>query len=542
LEAEDLDLKTATAGEYSAVFNQLAEGLEYTADGEIVVSTGKRLPYNDATRIALIHYIAKQNPTVTFVVTRKCSTCSGVGSGVRFEGREGADLGYQVHWVCKACNGRPTYSETLSRRVVYSGELPQKWDSPRVMAFRGRLRDAGDGSSAAQLEVGAGYMDGKHVPKNLESARQWFTKAAIQGEKAALAPLAQLYLDDANSFHDRAFGLALRALALPEAVQVAGADFVSLKDEANEASLPEAGLIRHLHVLEAGALAPLIAKGLRDKALAEKVLMPDTVRIAFPAKAPLAADTVLDARAAYARAVAYYFGFGFSKPDKEEALRLFEIAAGKRDADALLLLGMHFDAGRVYPASPATAWAYYAVAARAGATEPYAGRRLRMFAETEIAADWEGAPEVLFDHFQTGNIPPMMFRQLADLSLYRTLRSLGAAPASAKPFDTATSQERPLSKPEVFNRSRTLLMQKLRVIEIAEEDVSVVRKCWDDGITRFYSVSGIVTFTDETSRREVAPYTLCFKLNDLSSPPVLMFLSAGSARFGEFPLQCGRRP
>lgn len=85
-------------------------------------------------------------------------------------------------------------------------------------------------------------------------------------------------------------------------------------------------------------------------------------------------------------------------------------------------------------------------------------------------------------------------------------------------------------------------MQKLRVIELSDEDVSVVRKCWDDGVTRYYAVSGIVTFTNASSRSETAPYTLCFKLMDASAPPVLISFIAGSAQFGEFPAQCGRRP
>jgi TPR repeat protein len=541
LEAEDLDLRTATAGEYSAVFNQLAEGLEYTADGEIVVSPGKRLPYNDATRIALIHYIAKQNPTVTFVVTRKCSTCSGVGSGVRFEGREGANLGYQVHWVCGACNGRATYQETMSRRLVYGGELPQKWDSPKVLAFRRRLRDADEGSPAAQLEVAACYVEGKLVPKSAENARRWFTKAAVQGEQSALAPLAQLYRDEANPFHDLAFGLALGAVASPESAQAEGDDFVRFKEVANDASSPEAGLKRHMQVLEAGLLAPVIARGLRDKKSSEKVLMPDTVRTAFSINAPLPSDAVLDARAAFVRGVAAYFGHGHPNPDNEEALRLFELAASKRDAAALLLLGMHYDVGRVYPASPATAWAFYAVASRAGSTEPFSERRLRMFDEAGVAAEWRGAPDPLFSHFQAAAIPPAMFRQLADLSLYRTLRFSGKA-AGRSPYDTAATQGSPLTKSEAFSRSRSLLMQKLQVVELAEEDVSVVRKSWDDGATRFYSVSGLITFTNASSRRETAPYTLCFKLSELSSPPVLISLSAGSAVYGEAPAQFGRQP
>jgi hypothetical protein len=85
-------------------------------------------------------------------------------------------------------------------------------------------------------------------------------------------------------------------------------------------------------------------------------------------------------------------------------------------------------------------------------------------------------------------------------------------------------------------------MEKLRVMELADEDVTVVRKCWDDGTTRFYSVSGIVTFTNAASSRETAPYTICFKLTDASSPPNFLSLFAGSFHSGEFPAECGRRP
>jgi hypothetical protein len=85
-------------------------------------------------------------------------------------------------------------------------------------------------------------------------------------------------------------------------------------------------------------------------------------------------------------------------------------------------------------------------------------------------------------------------------------------------------------------------MQKLRIVELAGEDLTVTRKCWDDGATRFYSVSGVVSFMNTDSRREVTPYTLCFKISDAGSSPTLLSYVAGSAQFGEFPVQCGRNP
>ena len=269
--------------------------------------------------------------------------------------------------------------------------------------------------------------------------------------------------------------------------------------------------------------------------------MPASARRSFLPKATLAADAPIEVRAAYVRGLARYFGFGFPEANPDEGLRLIESAASRRDVESLLLLGMHFDAGKVYAASPPAAWAYYAVSARAGSTEPFSARRLRQFAETDIVVEWDGAVDVLFDRFQAGLIPPAMFRDLADLSLYRTMTS-GPAFVAGGPYDTSSSQDRPLSKHEVYSRTRSLLTQKLQGVELADEDVTVSRKCWDDGATRFYSVSGIVTFTNAAARRETVPYTLCFKIKDTSTPPTLISFVAGSARFGEFPAECVRQP
>ena len=87
-----------------------------------------------------------------------------------------------------------------------------------------------------------------------------------------------------------------------------------------------------------------------------------------------------------------------------------------------------------------------------------------------------------------------------------------------------------------------MLQLKLRVIEASPDDECVFRKCWDDGTDRFYAVSGIVTFTKPDSRRETAPFTVCFKAADASSTPALIYCSAGSVIFGEYPAECRRRP
>lgn len=99
-----------------------------------------------------------------------------------------------------------------------------------------------------------------------------------------------------------------------------------------------------------------------------------------------------------------------------------------------------------------------------------------------------------------------------------------------------------MSKAQVLSKARSMLMLKLRVSEVAADEECVFRKCWDDGTTRFYAVSGIVTFINAESRQETAPFTVCFKAADASSVPALLYCSAGSFLFGEFPPECGRRP
>lgn len=528
-----------------SILQRLAVGLEYTDDGRIIRSPGKTLTLDSSARAALHHFIVSTRPNVQYTLRQDCRVCSGKGYTEKWERdpKVFGDLGRMgPRRSCADCGGRvgPLFTE-LDLEIVWSGPLPPLQDSPKLKAFKAKQISARAGKASAQIEVASVYAEGGVVPKDLNVALDWYTKAAMQGERAALAPLARLYLDSSSSFHDPAYGLALSAVAFPDSVQAEGAEFVRFKDLTNEASSPGAGLSRHLQFLEAGLLAPLIAQGLQDKSLAEKVLLPASARRAFLPKATLSADAPIERRAAYVSGLARYFGFGFSEANPDEGLRLIESAASRRDVESLLLLGMHFDAGKVYDASAPTAWAFYAVAARAGSTEPFSARRLRQFAETDVVVEWDAAIDVLFERFQSGLIPPAMFRELADLSLYRTMTS-GSAAVVGGPYDTASSQDRPLSKPEVYSRTRSLLTQKLQGVELADEDVTVSRKCWDDGTTRFYSVSGIVTFTNAASRRETAPFTLCFKIKDASTPPTLISFVAGSARFGEFPAECGRRP
>ena len=432
--------------------------------------------------------------------------------------------------------------QTLTLTVTYGGRLPPMPDSPKLIAFRGKLNSARDGNAAAQLEVANGYLEGRFVTRSVTDARDWFTKAAAQGEKDALPSLAQLYLDPANSFHDYAYGLALSAVADPSLARADGPEFVAIAESANVATTPEAGLSHYLQVIEAGLLAPRIAQGLNDKTQVEKMLSPELVRKSLALKAPLTSEARADKRALFVRGVARYLGFGFSAPDHAEALRLIEESACKQDADAFLMIALHYDTAKEYPASEPTAWAFYSLARSLGSTNPFCLSRLSKLAETDVAVDWAGAPEALLVHLQQGRFTPAVIRDLVDLSLYRVVRPTAAAPGAPDPFNTAATQENPMSKAQVFSKARSMLLLKLRVVEVAPDDECVFRKCWDDGTTRFYSVSGIVTFTNAASRREAAPFTICFKAADATSAPELLYCSAGSFLFGEFPPECGRRP
>lgn len=527
---------------FAEIFNQVGDGLEYTEDGEIVRSPGKRLRLDSVTRIAFYHYVARNNPTATVLRFVKCSSCDGKGSFRGIVRRDTADLGQIVDEPCSACNRRGGAMQPVTLTVTYGGRLPPMPDSPRQVAFRGRLNSARDGDVAAQMEVAKGYLEGRFVTRSVTDARDWFTKAAAQGERAALGPLAQLYLDPASPFHDHAYGLALSVVADPSQARADGPEFVVISETGSSAVTAEAALARHLQLLEAGLLAPRIAQGLNDRAQVEKVLSPELVRKSFAPKAPLSADARADRRALFVRGVARYLGYGFPAPDRAEAILLMEEAACKQDADSFLMIALHYDTAKEYPASEPTAWAFYSIARSLGSTNPFCLSRLSKFAETDVAVDWAGAPEALLTYLQQGRFTPAIIRDLADLSLYRVVRPAAAAPGTPDPFDTAATQETPLSKAQVVSKARSMLMLKVRVLEVATDEECVYRKCWDDGATRFYAVSGIVTFTNSDSRKETAPFTVCFKVADAASAPTLLYCSAGSFLFGEFPSECGRRP
>jgi TPR repeat protein len=545
--AEQFDIANPPAGiSAEKVIQRLAEGYEYTEDGEIVPAPGKRLKLDYASRIALRHFIVRTRPLISITLDSVCADCKGVGFVQKYEYDPNifGDLGrWGPKRTCSACGGRVGPLVTsYDLEVVWSGPLPKLEPSPKLILFKGKLNSARDGNPTAQLEVAKGYLEGKVIPKSVNDALKWFTEAAKQGERDALAPLSQLYLDPANSFHDYAYGLALSAVADSTLARVDGPDFVAFDAITNNATDPEAGLNRYLQVVEAGLLAPRISQGLNDKAQIEKVLSPELVRKSFPLKAPITAAALADKRALFVRGVARYFGYGFAAPDRSEALRLIEEAACKQDAEAFLMVALHYDTAKEYPASEPTAWAFYSLARSLGSTNPFCLSRLSKLAETDVAVDWAGAPEALLVHLQQGRFTPAVIRDLADLSLYRIVRPAAAAPGAPNPFDTAATQETPLSKAQVISKARSMLHLKLKVIEIAPDDECVFRKCWDDGTNRFYAVSGIVTFTNAESRRETAPFTVCFKAADASSTPVLLYCSAGSSLFGEFPSECGRRP
>lgn len=527
---------------FTEVFNQVGVGLEYTEDGEIVRAPGKRLRLDSATRIAFFHYVARHRPSVTVQLFVSCSSCDGKGGFRGIVRKDIADLGNIVDEPCTACNRRGGTTQTVMLTVTYGGQLPPMPDSPKLISFRGKLNSARDGNPTAQLEVAKGYLDGRVIPKSVNDALKWFTEASKQGERDALAPLSQLYLDPANSFHDFAYGLALSAVADSTFSRVDGPGFVAFDAITNNATDPEAGLNRYLQVVEAGLLAPRIVQGLNDRTQVENVLSPELVRKSFPLKAPLTADALADKRALFVRGVARYFGYGFAAPDRSEALRLIEEAACKQDAEAFVMIALNYDTAKEYPASEPTAWAFYSLARSLGSVNPFCLSRLSKFAETDVAVDWAGAPEALLVHLQQGRFTPAVIRDLADLSLYRIVRPAAAAPGAPNPFDTAATQETPLSKAQVISKARSMLHLKLKVIEIAPDDECVFRKCWDDGTDRFYAVSGIVTFTKPDSRRETAPFTVCFKAADASSTPALIYCSAGSVIFGEYPAECRRRP
>lgn len=541
--ADVYDCAAPPAGiSFLEVFGLLSEGLECNEDGEIFPAPGKRLGSDAFTKVAFFRYVARVNPTITVAQFSRCASCNGAGGrkGIVRDGN--FDLGRIVEERCAVCGGAGGSTRNVTLTVTYRGAFPPWPDSPKVVAFRNTLNLARDGQPHAQLEVAKACLEGKVVTKSVDDARQWFTKAAIQGERGALAPLARLYLDPSNPFHDLAYGLALSAVADPAVARPDGPEFTFFADFPSPGAGAAAGLERYLQVLEAGLLAPHITQGLADKGQVAKVLSPDSARKGLPPKGPPASDERPGARTIFVRGISRYLGYGFAEPDRREGLRLIESAACLQDADALVFLGLHFDVGREYPAVLPTAWAFYELAAGLGSANPVCQARLKLLAGTDVATDWEEAPKVLLVHLRQGRFTPELIGNLADLSAYRTLPLAATSPGTPNPHDTAASQESPLSKGEVVSRAQEMLRLKLKVVGISSQEETVFRKCWDDGATRFYAVSGVVKFIDGESRHETAPYTVCFKVANAAATPTLLHFSAGSAQFGEVPPECGRRP
>ncbi len=545
LAAQVYDCRTGLTGvSFYEVFRQVGEDLDYNADGEIVRAPGKKLVLTENTRIAFFHYVARVQPRVSIPMYVRCDACNGKGGerGVLRDPNNPLDLGQLVDVRCAKCNGAGGGNQLVVLTVTHSGPLPSLPPSPKMIAFGKNLGAARDGSAPAQLAVAKAYHEGRLVPRNVIQARDWYAKAGAQGEREALAPLASLYLDPDSPFNDRAFGLALSAVADPSSAKAEGPDFVRIDIAGNDGENPSSGLFRHLQVLEAGLLAPRIARGLEDEAMAEKVLSPDLVRRSFPAGATLATTGTPSARSSYVSGLSRYFGFGFAAADPDGGLRLIEGAACKADPDALLFLALHFDAAKVYAASTPTAWAFYSVASALGAKDAFVQRRTTQMAQLGVAADWVEVPEVLRGRLLEGKLTPAMLRDLADLSRYRLLLPKGGASGATGPFAVAATQEIPLSSAQVFSQARAMLNLKLNVLALGDDDVSYFRKCWDDGQTRFYAVSGQVTFVNAASERETTSYTVCFKLADAPTAPTLLYCAAGSFVFGEYPAECIRRP
>ena len=541
--ADVFDCAAPTPGiSFQDVFSKLAEGLECNEDGEIFPSPGKRLGSDAFTKVAFFRYVARANPVVRITSFHSCTSCNGKGGRKGIVRENTFDLGRIVEERCAVCDGAGASMRTVDLTVTYRGAFPPWPDSPKVVAFRNTLNLARDGQPHAQLEVAKACLEGKVVTKSVDDARQWFTKAAIQGERGALAPLARLYLDPSNPFHDLAYGLALSAVADPAVARPDGPEFTSFADFPSPRAGAAAGLERYLQVLEAGLLAPHITQGLADKGQVVRVLSPDSARKGFPLKGPPASDERPGARTIFVRGISRYLGYGFAEPDRREGLRLIESAACLQDADALVFLGLHFDVGREYPAALPTAWAFYELAAGLGSANPVCQARLKVLAGTDVATDWEEVPKVLLVHLRQGRFTPELIGNLADLSAYRALTLAATSPGTPNPHDTAASQESPLSKGEVVSRAQEMLRLKLKVVGISSQEETVFRKCWDDGATRFYAVSGVVKFIDRESRHETAPYTVCFKVANATATPTLLHFSAGSAQFGEVPPECGRRP
>jgi TPR repeat protein len=528
------------------VFEQLANGLEYNEDGVIVPAEGKRLKLTADTKIAFFHYVAANHPTVSVKKLSRCSSCDGSGGTRRHIDHSGGDynLGNIVEGVkCDTCNGNGFSVGYIYLVVTYTGELPPLPESPRARQMKQRLYQAQEGDAQAQYEVGLFYKSGKGFKRDLDSARDWLTKSAIQGESRAIPELAELYCDPSTSFYDRAFGLSLFYAVGNNNIHNYKKKGVKLTlGEGTPASKLRA-LQDFLHEIEATVLGPRIKDGLNKKEEIATVLNPESARRSFPVVINNTLPDPKDSLAILKSGILKYFGLGYTKADKDEGMRLIEIAACKSNTLALTMIALHFDTGVFYQESDSTAWAYYYIASKLGYSDEYCMSRIYALEHSDVGSDWAGYPEILFQYLKSGKCDSAFIRRSQDLSICRFLPRRNVTPITSSVSPINNNPNFPIPSSQGIEFAKTVIRSKYNQVEFLDDQGFSCHKYCDNNSIYYYTVTGVVAMIDTTHGLSLpSTFSVSFKLTNPTDSPSLLYCSVFETREGSVPTQISGTP
>jgi uncharacterized protein len=94
-----------------------------------------------------------------------------------------------LYWARRAARSSDPRASLLLNHILLD---PDSGESARAAIFAAYKGVAAAGDAGGQYSVGVCYEEGFGVPRDIEKALFWYTKAAVSGDKDAEAAVARL--------------------------------------------------------------------------------------------------------------------------------------------------------------------------------------------------------------------------------------------------------------------------------------------------------------------------------------------------------------
>jgi hypothetical protein len=229
---------------------------------------------------------------------------------------------------------------------------------------------------------------------------------------------------------------------------------------------------------------------------------------------------------------------GYAKADKDEGMRLIEIAASQSNPFALTIIALHFDSGVFYQESDSTAWAYYYIAKKLGYSDEYCIARIDALEHSDVGTDWAGYPEILFQYLKSGKLDSAFIRRSQDLSICRFLPTRNNTPANSNVSPNGTNNNFPISSSQGIEFAKSIIRNKYSQAEFLDEHRFSCQKYSDNNGIFYYTVAGVVTRVATPSGLSLpSTFSVSFKVTSPTDAPLLLYCSVFETREGSVPVQ-----